>query len=324
VRTYIIRRLLLMIPTLWLVSLAVFLLIRLIPGDVIDALIAEQALMAEGGTVSGSIDRETLEKRMGLDQPMYIQYGRWIGDIVLRGDLGVSLRQGYPVGEKIAGRLPVTFELGIMAIVIGLVIAIPLGTYSAIRQDTAGDYLGRSLAIIFISVPTFWIGTMVMIYPALWWRWSPPMELIPFTEDPLGNLGMFIIPAAILGMAMSGQTMRMTRAMVLEVLRQDYIRTAWSKGLRERVVITRHALRNAFIPVATLIGYQIPMLVGGSVIIELLFLLPGIGRLMLSSLSLRDYTVVSAINLIVATAVLLTNLVVDLTYGYLDPRVRYG
>ena len=323
-RTYVIRRLLLMIPTLWLVSLAVFLMIRLIPGDIIDALIAEQAMMSEGGTVSGSINREALEKRLGLDQPMHVQYGRWIGDIVLRGDLGESLRQGYPVGEKIVARLPVTFELGIMAIIIGLLIAIPLGTYSAIRQDTAGDYLGRSLAIIFISVPTFWIGTMIMIYPALWWRWSPPMELIPFTENALGNLGMFIIPAAVLGMAMSGQTMRMTRAMMLEVLRQDYIRTAWSKGLKERVVIMRHALRNAFIPVATLIGYQVPMLVGGSVIIEMIFLLPGIGRLMLTSLSLRDYTVVSAINLIVATAVLFTNLVVDLTYAYLDPRVRYG
>ena len=322
-RSYIIRRLLLMIPTLWLVSLVVFFMIRLIPGDVIDALIAEQALMSEGGTVSGSINREALEKRLGLDVPIHIQYGRWIGGIVLRGDLGLSLRGGYPIGERIAGRLPVTFELGIMAIVIGLVIAIPLGIYSAIRQDTAGDYLGRSLAIIFISVPSFWIGTMIMIYPALWWRWSPPMELIPFTEDPLRNLGMFIIPAGVLGMIMSGQTMRMTRAMMLEVLRQDYIRTAWSKGLRERIVITRHALRNAFIPVATLIGYQIPLLVGGSVIIEQIFLLPGIGRLMISSLSLRDYTVVSAINLIVATAVLLTNLLVDLTYGFLDPRVRY-
>ena len=322
-RTYIIRRLLLIIPTLWIVSLAVFLMIRMIPGDVIDAIIAEQALMAEGSTVSGSVDREMIEKRLGLDQPIHVQYGRWIGDMVLRGSLGVSLRGGYPVGEKIAARLPVTFELGTMSILIGLLVAIPLGTYSAIRQDTAGDYLGRSLAIIFISVPSFWIGTMIMIYPAIWWRWSPPMELIPFTKDPLRNLGMFIIPAGVLGMLMSGSTMRMTRAMMLEVLRQDYIRTAWSKGLRERVVIMRHAIRNAFIPVVTIVGYQIPMLVGGSVIIEQIFLLPGIGRLMLTSLTNRDYTVVSAINLIVAAAVLLTNLVVDLTYGYLDPRVRY-
>jgi len=319
---YIIRRLMLIIPTLWIVSVAVFLMIRMIPGDVIDAIVAEQALLAsDAGSV---INREAVEKRLGLDAPIHVQYGRWMGDIVLHGSLGVSLREGYSVTDKIASRLPISFELGIMAVIIGLIIAIPLGTYSAIRQDTAGDYLGRSLAIIFISVPSFWIGTMIMIYPALWWRWSPPMELIPFTKDPLGNLGMFIIPSCVLGMLMSGTTMRMIRAMMLEVLRQDYIRTAWSKGLRERVVIVRHAIRNAFIPVVTIIGYQIPVLVGGSVIIEQIFALPGIGRLMLFSLSNRDYTVVSGINLLVATAVLATNLLVDLTYAYLDPRVRYG
>jgi len=322
VRAYVIRRLILIIPTLLLVSIAVFLMIRLIPGDVIDAIVAEQALLAsDAGSV---INREAVEKRLGLDAPIHVQYGRWMKDIVLHGSLGESLREGYSVTDKIASRVPVSFELGIMAVIIGLLIAIPLGTYSAIRQDTAGDYIGRSLAIIFISVPSFWIGTMIMIYPAIWWRWSPPMELIPFTEDPLRNLGMFIIPALVLGMLMSGTTMRMIRAMMLEVLRQDYIRTAWSKGLKERVVIIRHAIRNAFIPVVTIIGYQVPMLVGGSVIIEQIFALPGIGRLMLFSLSNRDYTVVSGINLMIATAVLATNLMVDLTYAYLDPRVRYG
>ena len=323
VRTYIIRRLLLMIPTLWLVSLAVFLMVRLIPGDIIDALIAEQALMSEGGTVSGQINREMIEKRLGLDQPIHVQYGRWIGDMVLRGSLGVSLRGGYPVGEKIAARLPVTFELGTMSILIGLLVAIPLGTYSAIRQDTAGDYVGRSLAIIFISVPSFWIGTMIMIYPAIWWRWSPPMELIPFTKDPLRNLGMFIIPAGVLGMLMSESTMRMTRAMMLEVLRQDYIRTAWSKGLRERVVVIRHATKNALIPVVTLVGLQLFLLVGGAVIMENIFNLPGLGRLLLFALQDRDYPVVSGINLFFATAVVGINLFIDLVYAFLDPRVRY-
>ena len=321
-RTYIIRRLLLIIPTLLIVSIAVFLLIRLIPGDIIDAIIAEQALIQEG-TVSSELDRGALEKQLGLDKPVWVQYGKWIGGII-RGDLGTSLRGHYDIREKLMARLPTTFKLGILAIMLGLLVALPIGIYSAIRQDTIGDYLGRSLSIIFISVPSFWIGTMIMIYPALWWKWSPPMELLPFRVDPLAHIGMFIIPAAVLGMILSGGTMRMTRAMMLEVLRQDYIRTAWSKGLKERAVIVRHAIRNAIIPVVTLIGYQVPIMVGGSVIIEQLFLLPGIGRLMINSLSLRDYTVVSAINLVVATVILLTNLLVDLTYAYLDPRIRYG
>ena len=216
--------------------------------------------------------------------PVYVQYGRWIGDIVLHGTLGESLMGGYTIEESILDRLPVTIELGVMAIVIGLVIALPIGIYSAIRQDTAADYAGRSVAIIGLATPNFWLGIMVMIYPAIWWGWSPPMEMIPFTEDPLGNLGMFIIPSLILGTASAAATMRMTRTMMLEVLRQDYIRTAWSKGLKERVVIMRHAVKNALIPVVTLIGMQLPILVGGAVIMENIFNLPGLGRLFLTAL----------------------------------------
>jgi len=255
--------------------------------------------------------------------PIHVQYGRWIGDISLHGSLGESLRGGQPVTEKIFSRLPITFQLGVMAIIIALLIAIPIGVYSSIRQDTLGDYVGRSIAIIFISVPNFWTGTIIMIYPSIWWGWSSPMELIKFVDDPLGNLGMFIIPAVLLGMMLSGATMRMTRTMMLEVLRQDYIRTAWSKGLKERVVIIRHALKNALIPVVTLIGYQMPLLIGGSVIIEQIFVLPGIGRLMLESLNQRDYPIISGINLFVATAMITINLIIDLTYAYLDPRVQY-
>ena len=184
-----------------------------------------------------------------------------------------------------------------MAIVIGLLIALPVGIYSAIRQDTAADYLGRSIAIIGMATPNFWPALMVMLYPALWWGWSPPLELVPFTEDPLGNLGVFIIPSVILGTAMAAATVRMTRTMMLEVLRQDYIRTAWSKGLKERVVIMRHAIKNALIPVVTLIGLQLPLLVGGSVIMENIFALPGLGRLMVNALQDRDYPVVSGVNL---------------------------
>ena len=192
-RAYIIRRLLLIIPTLFILSIIVFLSVRFIPGDVIGVM----ALRVEGQ--AGKIDREALEHILGLDVPVYVQYGRWLGDIFLHGTLGESLMGGYTIEERILDRLPVTIELGVMAIVIGLVIALPIGIYSAIRQDTAADYAGRSVAIIGLATPNFWLGIMVMIYPAIWWGWAPPMEMVPFTEDPLGNLGIFIIPSLILG-----------------------------------------------------------------------------------------------------------------------------
>ena len=320
-RGYVIRRLILVIPTMIIVCMLVFLVLRLIPGSVVDAIVANQAL---GGQSGAEINRQAVEHSLGLDQPIYVQFGHWITDIFVHGSLGNSLVSHYSVNAEIASRLPITFELGLLAIIIGLIIAIPIGIYSAIRQDTVGDFLGRSAAIVFISVPSFWIGTMVMIYPSIWWKWSPPLQLIPFAQNPLGNLGMFLIPAFILGMSMSGTTMRMIRTVMLEVLRQDFIRTAWSKGLTERVVIIRHVIRNSFIPVVTIIGYQIPLLVGGAVIIEQIFDLPGIGSLAVQTLGNRDYTVVCGINLIVAFVVLLTNLAVDVTYSFLDPRVRYG
>ena len=316
-RAYIIRRLLLIIPTLFILSILVFLSVRFIPGDVIDAMLAQMEMYVE-------IDREALERRLGLDVPVYLQYGRWIGNIFRHGSLGESLMGRGAVEEKIIDRLPVTIELGVMAIVIGLLIALPVGIYSAIRQDTAADYVGRSAAIIGLATPNFWLGTMVMIFPAIWWGWAPPLEWVPFTEDPLGNLGVFIIPSLILGTASAAATMRMTRTMMLEVFRQDYIRTAWSKGLKERVVIMRHAVKNALIPVVTLVGLQLPLLVGGSVIMENIFALPGLGRLMLDALNNRDYPVVSGVNLVFATAVLGINLIIDLIYPYLDPRVRYS
>ena len=276
-RAYIIRRLLLIIPTLFILSILVFLSVRFIPGDIIDIMVAEMSAL--GQVVD--FDREALEHALGLDVPVWVQYGRWIGGIVRHGTLGESLFGGWLVEEEILRRLPLTIELGVMAIVIGLLIALPVGIYSAIRQDTAADYAGRSVAIIGLATPNFWLGIMVMIYPVIWWGWAPPMEYIPLVEDPLGNLGMFLIPSLILGTASAAATMRMTRTMMLEVLRQDYIRTAWSKGLNERVVIMRHALKNALIPVVTLIGLQLPMLVGGSVIMENIFNLPGLGRLFL-------------------------------------------
>ena len=331
-RAYITRRLLLIIPTVFLLSIIVFLSVRFIPGDVIDVIAGR--IEATNATV----DREAIERRLGLDVPVHVQYGRWIGVLptpdrvtgeshfngILQGTLGESLLGGFAVEERILDRLPVTVELGVMAIVIGLLIALPVGVYSAIRQDTAADYVGRSIAIIGLATPNFWLGIMVMIYPAIWWSWSPPMTWVPFTEDPLGNLGLFLIPSLILGTASAAGTMRMTRTMMLEVLRQDYIRTAWAKGLKERVVIMRHAVKNALIPVVTLIGLQLPILVGGAVIMENIFNLPGLGRLFLDALKNRDYPAVSGINLVFATVVIGANLMIDLIYPYLDPRVRYS
>ncbi len=334
-RAYIIRRLLLMIPTLSILSILVFLAVRFIPGDIVDNMVETMESMYMGLGVD--IDREALERMLGLDVPVYVQYGRWIGVLptpdwvtgeshfrgLLQGTLGESLTGRGPVKEQIISRLPITIELGVMAIVVGLLIALPVGIYSAIRQDTAADYVGRAAAIIGLATPNFWLALMVMIFPAIWWGWAPPMKLIPFTEDPLGNLGVLIIPSLILGTAASATTMRMTRTMMLEVLRQDHIRTAWSKGLNERAVIVRHAIKNAFIPVVTLIGLQLPILVGGSVIMENIFNLPGLGRLFLNALTVRDYPVVSGVNLVLSSVVLLNNLFIDLIYPYLDPRVRY-
>jgi peptide/nickel transport system permease protein len=307
-----------MIPTLFIVTILVFLSVRFIPGDIIDIMMGDLAYMG-----IGSIDREALERRLGLDVPGYVQYGRWVGGILLHGTLGDSLLGGLTIEEQILARLPVTLELGVLALVIGFLIALPVGIYSAIHQNTAADYVGRSVAIIGLATPNFWLALMVMIYPALWWSWSPPMQLIPFSEDPLGNLGMLLIPALILGTASAAATMRMTRTMMLEVLRQDYIRTAWSKGLKERIVVIRHAIKNALIPVVSLIGLQLPILIGGAVIMEDIFNLPGLGRLMLDALQNRDYPLVSGINLLFATGVVGINLMIDLIYAFLDPRVRY-
>ncbi len=321
-RAYIIRRLLLVIPTLFILSVMVFLSVRFIPGDAIDVLVARMGDSGAGGGY-GRVDREAVERMLGLDVPVYVQYGRWLGGIILHGTLGESLFGYWSVEERIIDRLPVTLELGIMTIVIGLLIALPVGIYSAIRQDTAADYAGRTVAVVGLATPNFWLAIMVMIFPAIWWGVSPPMRLIPFVEDPLGNLAVFIIPSLILGTAVSAATMRMTRTMMLEVLRQDYIRTAWSKGLKERAVVIRHALKNALLPVVTLVGLQLPILVGGSVIMENIFNLPGLGALMLNALNDRDYPVVSGVNLFFATVVMGANLLIDLIYPYLDPRVRH-
>ncbi len=325
-RAYIIRRLLILIPTLLLVSLIIFFVVLLIPGDIIDA------MQSQPGAYDVIIDRAALEEELGLDAPALVLYGRWMGvvpqkdggfDGVFQGNLGTSWWQRMSVAELVAIKWPVTLELGLMGLIIAQLIALPIGIFTALRQDTWGDYIGRSFAILAISIPGFWVATMVIVFPARWWGYMPPIMLIRFTDDPIGNLRMFIVPAIVLGMAMSGGTMRMTRTMMLEVLRQDYIRTAWAKGLRERVVVIRHALKNALIPVITIIGLQVPVLIGGTVIIESIFVLPGMGRMIIEATRNRDEMLISGLILVFSIGVMLINLITDLTYAYLDPRIRY-
>ncbi len=316
--SYAIRRLAALIPTLIIASIIVFSVVRMIPGDVIDLMLTNN--MYAGG---GDQAREMLEAELGLDQPIYVQYLDWIKGIVLHGDLGNSLWQNTPVTAEIAARLPVTLQLAILSLLIALLIAIPVGIWSAMRQETMGDHVGRSFSIVALAVPNFWLGTMVVILPAMLWGWRAPSDIQPFFEAPYENFKTFLLPSIVLGTSLSAVVMRMTRTMMLEVLRQDYIRTAWAKGLRERTVILRHAVKNALIPVVTLIGVLVPILIGGTVIIEQIFRLPGLGQLLLSSVSERDYPIITGIFLISGVIVIVVNLLVDLCYGLLDPRVRY-
>jgi len=313
---YILRRLLALVPTLIIASLIVFVTIRMIPGDVIDMMLSQNDIGAD------KLSRDQLVAALGLDKPMLEQYLLWVWAI-LHGDLGNSLWHSTPVLQEVLNRVPITFQLGLMALIIGLMIALPIGVYSAMRQDTKSDLLFRSFSILLLAVPSFWLGTMVVVFPSIWWGWSPEVNYVKFSDDPWQNIKQMLVPALVLGTSLSAITMRMTRTMMLEVLRQDYIRTAWAKGLRERVVVVRHAVRNAMIPVVTLIGLQAPLLIGGAVIIEQIFVLPGMGLMMLDAVSQRDYPVISGVFLVVGVAVMLINLLVDLSYGLLDPRVRH-
>ena len=426
-RTYILRRLLLIIPTLLLVTVIVFLLIRFVPGSAINMMAAQRIGESEM-TIEELADQ--IRHDLGMDQAIWEQYLRWLGAWpqtewgwsaessvsglsvkqvqtaagevttisatvfnegdsdsdykvtlmldgakidatritldappepdytlpilpdysqvvrfttstitdgtytidakgysnftgILQGNLGLSLWDERPILQEIINKVPISLELGIIAIITGLLIAFPIGIYSAIRQDTVGDYVGRSFAIFCMAVPGFWLATMIVVFPSVWWGWTPAVVYYPIGEDFGKNIVQFIIPGILMGMVMSGVTMRMTRTMMLEVLRQDYIRTAWAKGLRERVVVVRHALKNAMIPVITIVGLQLPVLIGGTVIMERIFNLPGMGRYMLDALSIRDYPIISGINVVMATVILLANLLVDLTYGWLDPRIRF-
>ena len=318
--TYIIRRLLLVIPTLLIVTALTTVAIRLIPGDAVDVLVGQMDL---SGKENRQELRARLEAELGLDAPIPVQYVRWWKDVLLHGDLGDSIFMGVSVKDQIKQRLPVTLEIGVLALIIAMLISFPIAIFSAIRQDTIGDYAFRSLAIIFISLPEFWVGIMVVVFPSIWWGWSPPIINISLWDDPIGNLKMYILPAAILGMGINGVNMRLMRTMMLEVVREDYIRTAYAKGLTERVVIFRHAVKNALIPVVTVIGLNVPVVIGGSIIIEQIFGLPGMGRLAVEAAFIRDYPVIIGVTLVYAFVVLLIILITDLSYAFLDPRIRY-
>ena len=253
---------------------------------------------------------------------MDVQYFEWLGR-VFRGDLGESLWTRRPVIEELGRRLPITAELGLMAAIFAVLIAIPVGVISATRQDTFLDYISRSIAIFGLSVPAFWIATLVIVLPAIWWGWRPATGFTEFSVNPMLHLGQFLLPAVILGIGTSAALMRLTRAMLLEVLRQDYIRTAWAKGLRERIIVFKHSLRNAIIPVVTVLGNQIAQVVGGAIIIEYIFGFPGMGRFLFEAIVQRDYPVIQGVNLMVVTVIILVNLTVDALYAVLDPRIRY-
>ena len=312
---YIIRRLLLAIPVLLISSLIVFGLMRVMPGD------ALTALMAESGNVSER-ELQKLRKDLGLDLPYYEQYLIWLWQMISLNP-GYSIFTSEPIPVALKKSIPVTIELALLAMILGLLIAIPLGVLSATRQDKPSDYVGRLVAISGLSLPDFWLGTLVITFAAIWFGWIPPLGYASVWESPWTNLQQFLLPAAVLGFRLSAATMRMTRSTLLEVLREDYVRTAWAKGLGERVIIYKHALKNALIPVVTIVGGQLGTLLAGTVIVETIFALPGMGRLTVEAILYRDYPIVQTNVMLVAGTLVTLNLLVDLTYAWLDPRIRY-
>jgi peptide/nickel transport system permease protein len=312
-RRYFLKRLLVAVPSLLIASVIVFSLARFIPGDVV-TLMMEENQYAQ--------DLEEMRRKLGLDRPIYTQYLEWMGR-ALRGDLGQSLYTGRPVLGELATRLPVSLELGAIALLVAIVVGVPIGIISAVRQDTAHDYVARSTAILALSVPGFWLGTLVVVLPAVYFGWSPSIQYVRFETNPWGHFVQFFVPGILLGIASAATVMRLTRTQLLEVLRQDYVRTAWAKGLAERRVVLKHCLKNALIPVVTVLGIQVAQILSGTVIFESIFGLPGMGRFLFDAISERDYPVIQAINLAVVTTVVMVNLIVDMTYAWLEPRIRY-
>ncbi|HKZ06598.1 MAG TPA: ABC transporter permease [Methylomirabilota bacterium] len=312
---YVIRRVMLAVPVLLLSSVIVFGLMRVMPGD------ALTVLMGESGNI-GEKELAKLRKDLRLDLPYHEQYLLWLWQMVSLSP-GDSLFTGEPITVSLRKAIPVTLELTALAMILGLALAVPIGVLSATRQDTPSDYAGRMVAVSGLSFPDFWLGTLVITFAAIWFKWIPPIGYVSFWESPTRNLQQFLLPAAVLGFRLSAATMRMTRSTVLEVLREDYVRTAWAKGLGGRIVVYKHALKNALIPVVTVVGGQLGVLLAGAVVIETIFALPGMGRLTVEAILYRDYPVVQTNVMLVAATLVTLNLVVDLTYAWLDPRIRY-
>jgi peptide/nickel transport system permease protein len=310
---YILRRLIGIVPSLLLLILLVVVMVRLIPGNVADLMLQEQ------GRNPGA--RAALEHKLGLDESVVTSYGNYVAHAAT-GDFGHSLWTGQPVMNRIASRLPITFALMFLSLFFTLVIALPVGIISAVFRDTPLDYVLRGGTIVFLSVPVFVLATMVIILPAIWFGWSPNLQIKSLGADPIGTTRQLMLPAAIVAVGSAAGLARITRTMMLEVLVEDFVRTARAKGLAERVVVVRHALRNALIPVVTTIGLVFARALIGAVVIEQIFAIPGMGRLLLESVSLRDYPFIQAIVLLIGAWVMLVNLCVDVSYGFLDPRIR--
>lgn len=316
---YTVHRILLMIPTLLGVAILVFFLLRLMPGDPVATM-----LLGDGG--GANIPKELIEAeraRLGLDQPLYVQFFKWLGG-VLQGDFGYSMWTGKPVAYEIGIRLELSLQVAVMATILAILLALPLGTLSAIFKDTWIDHSIRVISIAGLAVPSFWLGMIIILLLLTYFSWIPPLTFTSILEDPRENLSQLIWPALAVGYRYSAVATRMMRSSILEVLQEDYIRTARAKGVKERLVVARHALRNALLPVVTVIGLEFAFLIGGLVVTEQVFNLNGIGKLFVQAVARSDFTMIQALVLLVAAFFVLINFLIDLLYAFLDPRIRYG
>jgi peptide/nickel transport system permease protein len=316
VKAYVAQRLVIALLTLLGMSVVIFTLLRLAPGDIVDI------LFSTAGYVSPS-EKQAIMKELGLDRPYWVQYLDWLHQLVT-GDLGKSYRYDQPAWEIIRPLVPVTLELAALSILFAVVIGVPTGVVSAVRQDTALDYLLRVFSLAGLAMPSFWLGMVIILGLVTWFAWIPPLTYVPLRENFKLHAVQFLLPALAVGYRSSALIMRITRSSLLEVMREDYIRTAWAKGQRGRIVIWRHALKNAMLPVVTVIGIEFAFLIGGLVVTETVFNLPGVARFLVQAILWRDYPVVQNLVMFIAIVVILSNLAVDMLYGVLDPRVRYG
>ena len=315
-RTYIVKRLAIAGVTLLGMSLLLFVLMRLAPGNITDIIFESAGYVDEA-------DRHRLEAELGIDRPLVVQYGRWLADLV-RGELGKSYRYDLPAWEVIKPRLPVTVELAVLAMGFAILLGVPFGVVSAVRRGRPLDYALRVLSLAGLSMPAFWLAMIIILTLVRTLGWIPSMTYVSPFDNLRANLVQFLLPALAVGYRSSALIMRITRSTMLEVLREDYIRTAWAKGQREALVVWRHALKNASLPVVTLIGIEFAFLIGGLVVTETVFNLPGVARYLVDAIQFRDYPIVQNLAMLIAVVVVLANLAVDLLYTWLDPRIKYG